>query len=160
MDRRDEDRRDREARDEDRPTVERRKRASRATELRIPSLSASLPVTAIYVTPGEFAEMGLEVNVGRLLSAADEGQDPPAVVLREEYAEMVIRGAKALRDAGPEYAGRPVPTPEDFVGKEVEVAGKKAVVVGIAGQRPVTRGVLREGFGEETSLVYFLGSVR
>jgi hypothetical protein len=130
------------------------------TDIRIPGMLAALPVRAVYVPAGRFDELGVEATVGRLLTAADEGAIPTRAVLREEYAELVTRGMRDLKSAGPEYAGRAVPNPEDFISIEIEIGGRKAVVVGIAGTRPVRRGTLRGGFSGETAVVYLPSSGR
>jgi hypothetical protein len=132
---------------------------SQDKEIRFPGWTASLPVEAITVPDNGFDELGLEPVVGRFINSADLAADPPVVVIREELAEVVQRGVRELSQTLPDRAP-PVPNSQDFVGREIELSGRRMVIAGVAGRRPVTSSSFRAGFSTETSKVYVPGPPR
>ena len=132
---------------------------ARDRDLRIPGWTAGIPVEAITVPDGGFEDLGLEPVVGREINSADASSDPPGVMIREELAEVVQRGIRDLRAEQPEHAPE-VPSSQDFVGREIELSGRRMVIAGVAGKRPVTSSTFRGGLSAESAKVYLPGPAR
>lgn len=133
--------------------------SSRAREIRFPGWSAGMPVEVVTIPDGGFDDLGLEPVVGRFINSADGATDPPVVVIREEIAEVVQRGIRDLREAQPDRAPE-VPTSQDFVGREIELSGRRMVIAGVAGKRPVTSSTFRSGLSADSAIVYLPGLPR
>ncbi len=134
-------------------------RTSRAGDIRFPGWAGPMSVEAVTVPDGGFEELGLEPVVGRFINSADLAADPPVVVIREELAEVVQRGIRDLREAQPDRAPE-VPSSQDFIGREIEMLGRRMVIAGVAGRRPVTSSSFRGGLSADTAKVYLPGPAR